>query len=132
MFEARRTFHIGDVLAVTLHCADLSPRGARGVRALYEYLAARDLTDEEIAESADQFCEALLWQHPALYGYSREDVPTREFLAAFLARRAAELGEYLPVFPLPEGHAVRTATRGREAMPSRHGVERLDITSEAP
>lgn len=134
-----RRFHIGDVLSLVTGQV-VAPRGARGVRALCAYMAARpygtgsddplapdpygDTIPEAYRRYLRDFRTALLSEYPDLSAYEADDVPTSEFQMLWVQRRAAEFGQYLVVPRLAPDHPLRAA-----AEPV--GVEAADTAAAA-
>lgn len=106
MFDARRAWHIGDVLSIVTGY-DASPRGPDAAYRLQDYMANRVLSAQEHTMFASDFKRAVLDQYPELLEYAHDWPVPLELVPEWLRRRAAEFGEYLPVDRLPAGHPVR-------------------------
>lgn len=95
-------WHVGDVLSlVTGH--DVSPRGPAAADALREHILGTVANMPDSMETdANKLVSLWLSSHfPAMDWFNDEDLPPRELLPQWLARRAAEFGEYLIVPPIP-------------------------------
>ena len=95
-------WHVGDVLSLVMG-HDVSPRGTAATDALREHLLG---TVKRLPPGMELVTNELVvgWvasHFPAMEWFTDADRPPRELLPQWLARRAAEFGEYLVVPPIP-------------------------------
>src|SRR5687768_16352100 len=107
MHDARKAWHIGDILTIVTSYV-VSPSGWRRDLELEEYLAGRPLSKSDRLRYRPAFQRALLEQYPELETLVGTEGPTDDLLHEWFRRRIAEFGEYLVVRPLPPCHAART------------------------
>jgi hypothetical protein len=88
----------------------LSPRGPEGVRALYEHIAGRRVSLEEVRVGSGPYRAYLLDLFPELSTFSVIEVPHREFAEEWVERRAREFSGFFEVPPPPEDHPLRRGT----------------------
>ena len=95
-------WHVGDVLSLVMG-HDVSPRGTAATDALREHLlgTARQLPLKMGIVTNELVTQWLISHFPAMDWFTDADRPPRELLPQWLARRAAEFGEYLVVPPIP-------------------------------
>lgn len=94
-----RDFHIGDILSVTTG-ALLSPRGMDGLRDIMGFLADSKLGGDKVLLILHGPCtQSLLAQHPQLVGVILDTPLEPDQVAKYVAGRAREFGEFLPVTP---------------------------------
>lgn len=97
MSKKSRRFHIGDVLSLVIG-VNVSPRGWAGLEALEDFVAGRPLTKPERSIHYIAIKNHVRRQFPDLEQFC-DDAPSDELLPDWLARRAAEFGEYQEVEP---------------------------------
>ena len=95
-------WHVGDVLSLVMG-HDVSPRGTAATDALREHLlgTVKQLPSDMGAITNELVTQWHISHFPAMDWFTDADRPPRELLPQWLARRAAEFGEYLVVPPIP-------------------------------
>lgn len=94
-------WHVGEALSLVMR-HDVSLRGPSAVNALRRHLVG-DPSGDDISDAVidDLVRQWLVAHFPSMDSFSEADRPCRELLAEWLARRAAQYGEYLSIPPIP-------------------------------
>lgn len=103
--ESTKRFHIGDLISITSGLL-VSPDHMGGVYRVIDYVTGIPHFTHQLPRGADACKPWLIEQHPWLADITVPAINSEADLTAFLAKVAAQHGEFHDVQPLPLGAYV--------------------------